>query len=66
MSAEGAGSTEAGADFDRCLELAAADPHGDDMFSTLISLWAYHLSRAELDRARHGSEALRAALGRTA
>ena len=33
-------SADASADFDRCLELAAADPPGDDMFSTLISLWA--------------------------
>ena len=63
MSAEGAGSTQAAADFDRCLELAAAEPRGDDMFSTLISLWAYYLSRAELDRARQVSETLRAALG---
>jgi class 3 adenylate cyclase len=63
MSAEGAGSAEASADFDRCLELAAADPEGDDMFSTLISVWAYDLSRAELDRARQVSETLRRALG---
>ncbi len=63
MSAGGAGSTEAGADFERCLELAAADPQGDDMYSTLICLWAYYLSRAELDRARHTSEALRDGLG---
>jgi class 3 adenylate cyclase len=62
MSAEGAGSVDASADFDRCLELAAADPRGDDMFSTLISVWAYYLSRAELARTRHVSEALRAAL----
>jgi tetratricopeptide (TPR) repeat protein len=63
MSAEGAGSPDANADFDRCLELAAADPQGDDMFSTLISVWAYYLSRAELDRARQVSETLRDALG---
>jgi class 3 adenylate cyclase len=63
MSTQGAGSTEAAADFDRCLELAAADPRGDDMFSTLISLWAYYLSRAELARARQVSETLHAALG---
>jgi hypothetical protein len=62
MSAEGAGSAEASADFDRCLELAAADPEGDDMFSTLISVWAYDLSRAELERARQVSATLRAAL----
>lgn len=62
MSAEGAGSAEASADFDRCLELAAADPRGDAMFSTLISVWAYDLSRAELDRARQVTETLRGAL----
>jgi class 3 adenylate cyclase len=50
-SAEGAGSLEAAADFTRCVELAGADPRSDDAFSTLISLWTYHLSRAELDRA---------------
>ena len=49
MSTEGAASADASADFDRCLELAAADPRGDDMFSTLISLWAHYLSRAELE-----------------
>jgi class 3 adenylate cyclase len=63
MSAEGAGSKDASADFDRCLELAAADPRGDDMLSTLTSLWAYYLSRAELGRAREVSETLRASLG---
>ena len=63
MAAEGAGSTDASADFERCLELAAADPGSDDMFSTLISLWAYHLSRGELDRARQVSQTGRAALG---
>jgi tetratricopeptide (TPR) repeat protein len=62
MSTEGAVSGEASADFDRCLELAAADPRGDDMFSTLISVWAYDLSRAELDRARRISETLRVGL----
>ncbi|HEX3277624.1 MAG TPA: adenylate/guanylate cyclase domain-containing protein [Thermoleophilaceae bacterium] len=63
MSAEGAASADASADFDRCLELAAADPRGDHMFSTLISVWVYDLSRAELDRARQVSETLRAAVG---
>jgi hypothetical protein len=32
------------------------------MFSTLISVWAYYLSRAELDRTRQVSETLRANL----
>ncbi len=63
MSAEGAASADASADFDRCLELAAANPRGRDMLSTLISVWAYDLSRAELGRAREVSETLRDALG---
>ena len=46
MPIEGAASADASADFDRCLELAAADPAGDDMFSTLISLWPHYVSRA--------------------
>jgi class 3 adenylate cyclase len=62
-SAEGAGGAGTSADFARCLELASADPRGADMFSTLISLWAHHLSRAELDRARQVSETLRTRLG---
>jgi tetratricopeptide (TPR) repeat protein len=63
MSQEGAGSAQASADFDRCRELAASDPGGDDMISTLISLWAYYLSRGELDRAREVTVTLRGTLG---
>jgi class 3 adenylate cyclase len=65
MSAEGAGSAEAASDYARCLELAMADAQGDEMFSSLISLWAYHLSRAELDRARDVLETLRPSLAGT-
>ena len=50
------GSADASADFERCLELAASDPRGDEMFSTLIALWAYDLSCGELDRAREISK----------
>jgi class 3 adenylate cyclase/tetratricopeptide (TPR) repeat protein len=62
MSMEGAGSTDASADYERCLELAAADPEGDAMFSTLTSLWSYYLSRGELERAKDTSTTLRTAL----
>jgi class 3 adenylate cyclase/tetratricopeptide (TPR) repeat protein len=62
MSAEGAGSSDAASDYERCLELAMADAQGDEMFSSLISLWAYHVSRSELDRARDVLEALRRSL----
>jgi hypothetical protein len=62
MSAEGAGSAEAARDYARCLELAMTNAQGDEMFSSLISLWAYHLSRAELDRSRDVLETLRSTL----
>jgi tetratricopeptide (TPR) repeat protein len=62
MSLEGAASTDAAADFERCLELASADPRGDAMLSTLSSLWAYHLSRADLERARQTGATLRSGL----
>jgi class 3 adenylate cyclase/tetratricopeptide (TPR) repeat protein len=62
MSEEGAASADASADFERCLELASSDPEGDDMISTLISVWAYDLSRADLSRARRSSETLRGSL----
>jgi class 3 adenylate cyclase len=63
MAIEGAASEDASEDFDRCLELAEADPGSDDMFSTLISLWPHYLSHAELDRAREVTTTLRASLG---
>ena len=62
MSADGAGSAEAATDFARCLEAAMVDAQGDEMFSTLISLWAYHLARAELDRGDQVLDTLRRAL----
>ncbi len=62
MSMEGVGSPEAADDFARCLELAMTDARGDEMFSLLISLWAYHLSRAELDRTRDVLDVLRGQL----
>ena len=62
MLAEGVADASASADFDRCLELAASDPRGDDMVSALSALWARALSRGELERARHISETLYAGL----
>ena len=43
---------DAAADLRPLPRARAGGPGGDAMFSTLISLWAYHLSRAELERAR--------------
>jgi class 3 adenylate cyclase len=62
MSLEGACSADAAEDYERCLELTAADPSGDAMFGTLNSLFAYHLSRAELERARETATMLRSVL----
>ncbi len=52
MLAEGVADTDASADFDRCLELAGSDPHGDDMLSALSALWAHALSHGDLERAQ--------------
>ncbi len=62
MLAEGVADTDASADFDRCLELAASNPRGEDMTSALAALWAHSLSRAELAQARHISDTLYASL----
>jgi class 3 adenylate cyclase len=62
MLAEGVADLEASADFDRCLELAASDPRGENMVSALAALWARAVSRGELRRARQISETLYASL----
>jgi class 3 adenylate cyclase/predicted ATPase len=62
MSADLAGRGDAKADYERCLRLAAPEPEGDDMISTLISLWAYDLARGDLERVRQTSRALRSAI----
>jgi hypothetical protein len=62
MLAEGVADTEASADFERCLDLAASDPGGDGMLSALAALWAQALSYGELKRARHISETLYASV----
>ncbi len=62
MSLGGAGSTDAAADYEQCLRIAAADPQGNAMFATLTSLWSYYLSRGELERARETSTKLRSLL----
>jgi hypothetical protein len=62
MSLDGAGSSDASADYDRCLELAASDPHGNAMTGTLTSLFASQLGRADLKGARQTLTAVRAGL----
>lgn len=62
MSLDGAGSSDASADYERCLQLAASDPHGDAMTGTLTSLFASQLARADLKDARRTLRAVRAGL----
>ena len=52
VSEEGHSSPAAAADYERCLELAASDPEGDQWFSTVIVLWTYHLIRGEIAKAQ--------------
>ena len=56
VSEEGHASPAAAADYQRCMELTAADPSGDEMFNTIIVLWTYHLIRGELAQCREISE----------
>lgn len=62
MSLEGAASMDAAADYERCLQLAAGEPGSPAMIGTLVSLWSYYLSRAELGRVRQTSTTLRSQL----
>jgi class 3 adenylate cyclase len=52
VSEEGPGSPAAATDYERCLELTAEDPFGDEMFNTVIVLWTYHLIRGEIAQCR--------------
>ena len=56
VSEEGPVSPAGRADYERCLELTAADPFGDEMFNSVIVLWTYHLIRGELSRCREISD----------
>jgi hypothetical protein len=48
---EGYQSPCAAADFEHCLELAGSDLRNDEVWSTLVSVASYYISRADLDRA---------------
>lgn len=60
-AAEGVASTAAAAEFERCLELTGVD-FTDDMFATLVALYAYYAMRADLIRVEQLLESLRATL----
>jgi hypothetical protein len=61
-AAEGAGSFETAADFQRCLELGGADPLADELFATMLALFTYYVNRAELGKADNVVRVLRARL----
>jgi hypothetical protein len=56
FSQDGPGSPVAEAEYERCLELTASDPFGDDTFNTAVLVWGQHLARGQLSKAREISE----------
>jgi class 3 adenylate cyclase/tetratricopeptide (TPR) repeat protein len=59
--AQGHGSTEAAAEFERCLQLIGPDPT-PELYATLNALWVYYTSRGDLRRGTQLAETLRAKL----
>jgi class 3 adenylate cyclase len=53
---EGFTSTVGEEEYERCLELTAADPLSDATFNTVVVLWSYHYLRGRLSKAREISE----------
>ena len=62
VSAEGNNSLDALHDYERCLEIALADPASDEMFGTLIALWGRSVIRGELGRAEQVTEMMQSGL----
>jgi class 3 adenylate cyclase len=61
-STEGNASSSAAADYGRCLHLAGVDAADEEMFRTLIVLWAYFVGKGELERAHQVLSVLRPVL----
>ncbi len=59
--AQGHASTEAAAEFERCLQLIGADPT-PELYATLNALWTYYTARGDLRRGIQVGETLRAKL----
>jgi hypothetical protein len=59
-SFEGLSSPGATLDYKRCLELTLDIPHAPQMMSTMVAMWGYYTSRADLPQARQLSNAMRA------
>ncbi len=58
-AAEGPGSAETAADFERCLQLGGTNPFADELFATLMALFTYYVGRADLHRSQQIVESLR-------
>lgn len=58
-AAEGTASSQAAADFERCLALAGTDLREADLVATLTALWAYYLPRGDLRRTTQVSDSIR-------
>jgi class 3 adenylate cyclase/tetratricopeptide (TPR) repeat protein len=59
--AQGHASTEAAAEFERCLQLIGPDPT-PELYATLNALWTYYTARGDLRRGIQVGETLRAEL----
>ena len=62
QAAEGVFSSNAAADFERCLQLCSSDLQDDDLLSTVMSLYPYYTMHADLDRAQRLVESIRGSL----
>ncbi|CAN5607716.1 AAA family ATPase [soil metagenome] len=60
-AAAGHASTEAAAEFERCLQLIGDRP-SPELYATLSALWSYYATRGDLDRATQLVDALRSRL----
>ena len=58
-AAEGTASSQAAADFERCLALAGTDLREVDLVATLTALWAYYLPRGDLRRTIQVTDSIR-------
>jgi class 3 adenylate cyclase/tetratricopeptide (TPR) repeat protein len=60
-AATGHASTEAAAEFERCLQLIGDDP-SPELYATLNALWSYYTARGDLRRGTQLAESLRTRL----
>jgi tetratricopeptide (TPR) repeat protein len=61
-AAQGHSSTDAAAEFERCLQLIGPDPT-PELYATLNALWVYYTARGDLRRGTQLAETLQARVG---